>query len=884
MSIVQGTNGKDTLVGTNEADTIRAYDGDDFIDALKGNDAVLAGHGKDEVYGGDGVDNIRGGDGNDTLYGDAGNDTIWGESDDRDEWLAWNGHDRIYGGLGADTLHGQYGDDTLYGGDGGDDLIGGNGNDILEGGNGRDSLSGGDGNDILHGGNGRDNLEGNFGNDTIYDGEGRDSIFGGSGSDIIILSDLNNEYVAGGINFSGDDYDLLDVQSIEGLSAETIDFVVNNLKDYRVSNDRTNIIFNLNDLDSSFTVSANNIAQEVTSFSAIRMNRDQGAQVLARLDGKVTSRPAGGIVYNGDNTDETIYGSYSADILSGSGGNDKIYGHDGDDEIYGADGNDTLTGGRGSDYISGGNGDDTHILSEGDVSHDGGEGNDTAVLTNIPLDSAAKDFIINNYASYVREPATDSILFTLNSSASDFTITNGDGMTEFTGFEFIRVSFEQGSNILASIEGRITNLPDGGIAYTGDDTDETIYGTENDDNIDGGLGADTVFALAGNDTVVIDLDDLKIDGGEDIDTADLTKIALLDETTIDYFLGKISKLVSINEDGSYTFIVDNDGSFEVSDGTKSVLLENFEQVIVSENVGETIINQLGYYALQDSETNVELNAEDYALTNLTELSVFNQLFITAELAELVQSGDIDLSDTQPAKDGTAYINLESDIFEVADLGFTVNNPGMFRISSQVFADLQSAAAAPDVIVGVSSRGTDADDRVFGDTQDNYVAGYEGNDILFGLGGNDGGVRRMWGFEGNDTMFGGSGEDWLEGAQGNDVLVGGSGADVLLGQTGSDTFYTLLDGDTIDGGDDADGTDKVIMKNVDAFDQETITRLGSITESFTISAEDGSVTFSLLQNSSIILSDGANSVDLSNIEQLTLNASLGQEVIDQLGLS
>ena len=81
-------------------------------------------------------------------------------------------------------------------------------------------------------------------------------------------------------------------------------------------------------------------------------------------------------------------------------------------------------------------------------------------------------------------------------------------------------------------------------------------------------------------------------------------------------------------------------------------------------------------------------------------------------------------------------------------------------------------------------------------------GGDGNDVLYGYGGNDvlNGDNNddiLYGGDDNDTLNGGSGidvlygqngDDTLDGGVGNDILYGGAGNDILSGGDGDDTIY------------------------------------------------------------------------------------------------
>jgi len=138
-TIINGTDGNDTINGTAGNDLIYGFYGNDVINGRGGNDLICAGFGNDRVSGGGGIDKIYGGPGNDRLAGNDGND----------------------------TLRGNDGNDTLLGGNGRDNLLGEQGNDVLRGNAGKDFLDGGFGRDVLRGGDGDDRLRGGPGKDDV---------------------------------------------------------------------------------------------------------------------------------------------------------------------------------------------------------------------------------------------------------------------------------------------------------------------------------------------------------------------------------------------------------------------------------------------------------------------------------------------------------------------------------------------------------------------------------------------------------------------------------------------------------------------------------------------------------------------------------------------
>lgn len=80
-------------------------------------------------------------------------------------------------------------------------------------------------------------------------------------------------------------------------------------------------------------------------------------------------------------------------------------------------------------------------------------------------------------------------------------------------------------------------------------------------------------------------------------------------------------------------------------------------------------------------------------------------------------------------------------------------------------------------------GSNLNDVLTGDGNDNYFEGVNGGDTINGGGGDD----TIYGNDGIDDLFGGDGDDFLDGGEGNDNLFGQNGNDLLLASAGSDDF-------------------------------------------------------------------------------------------------
>jgi Ca2+-binding RTX toxin-like protein len=156
------------------------------------------------------------------------------------------------------------------------------------------------------------------------------------------------------------------------------------------------------------------------------------------------------------------------------------------------------------------------------------------------------------------------------------------------------------------------------------------------------------------------------------------------------------------------------------------------------------------------------------------------------------------------------------------------------VTVSLVTNTSTGAAGNDVLINIERiRGSDSDDSLTGDANENYLRGMQGNDTL------DGGEGSDWadyfqatagvnvdlaaghstgansGADGtdtfvsienilgsvnkSDTLTGDSGANILVGSGGNDVLSGGGGNDQLYGDSGSDSLSGGAGNDTLNGG-------------------------------------------------------------------------------------
>lgn len=241
------------------------------------------------------------------------------------------------------------------------------------------------------------------------------------------------------------------------------------------------------------------------------------------------------------------------DYINAGTRNDIVYGQDGDDIILGGDGNDTLYGGAGNDYINGGNGSDKIDAGAGD------------------------DYIIMNAADF------SSTTFMLES------INAGDGYDTVMIQDSIGVNFDMG----------LTNVE----SFIGGSGNDNIIGSEYADVVRGGLGADTYYTLAGDDTVYIDAEDIQAKSGNFIDTGlGYDKIYIEDSRGVEFDIADTHAEEIIA--GSGNDILRNSSNTNVSifgmEGNDTIYASSGTEVLD----GGTGIDTLNY---SNSDTGVSVN-------------------------------------------------------------------------------------------------------------------------------------------------------------------------------------------------------------------------------------------------------------------------------------
>ncbi|MFN0191797.1 MAG: calcium-binding protein [Aestuariivirga sp.] len=142
-----------------------------------------------------------------------------------------------------------------------------------------------------------------------------------------------------------------------------------------------------------------------------------------------------------------------------------------------------------------------------------------------------------------------------------------------------------------------------------------------------------------------------------------------------------------------------------------------------------------------------------------------------------------------------------------------------EVAGSKFGDVVNGDSLGNLLYGLLGndilRGRGGFDGLFGGAGDDELAGGDGNDQLFGEEGSDRlnggeGDDQLIGAAGNDRLVGDAGNDSLFGGIANDVLDGSAGMDQMLGEAGNDLYYVDSAGDVVDEGlAGSDGNDQVI---------------------------------------------------------------------------
>lgn len=832
--IIQGGAAPQTLLAGDGADTITVGSVQTDVFGEGGSDTITDSFGQSNLFGGSGKDTIVGG-ARDYIDGGADDDTITpGRIADNLQtasgYARWLGY--IDGGSGNDRALFDFTADsrpiTLTLTDASDGYLGSYfmlGDALalvsverveIRSGSGDDVLTAAGGNDYLFGGAGADTLDGGGGNDTLDGGLGGlaagefDTLIGGAGDDAFILR-TGTEHV---VEFAGEGTD-----TIQTFVNYTLGDNVENLTVFGTA--AVNGTGNAGDN----VLIGNAAANTLTGMGGNdRLDGRGGADVMvggAGDDTFIVDNPNDKVVeISGGGSFDTVLSSVSYGIsgtfieilrltgtnpinATGNGGTNIIYGNDAANVLTGLGGTDRLDGGKGADTMIGGTGDDTYFIDNaGDtVTEAAGEGQD-AVYSSVTYSAGAAEI----------------------------------EAVHLTGTLAINATGTNGANLLY-----------------GNDNKNTLTGLGGNDRLDGGLGADTMIGGQGDDAYIvdnaadkvteltgegtdtvfagvsyslngIDVEILRLTGGDPINaTGNALANTLVGNAGANILDGKSGADLMIGGLGDDTYYVDSAGdrvSEKTGGGTDTVYS------LVSFSLAETYVETLRL-------TGTAVRATGNSLGNLLVGNSANNTLSGLAGNDTLDGGTGTDTMAGGTGDDTYYVDNSADIVTeaVGEGDDTVFSSATFTLAGTAVETLRLTGTG--VIDGT---GNDNANTLIGNDQANVLTGLGGNDVI------DGG-------KGADTMVGGLGDDIYyvdvstdkvteANGQGNDTvyaaatfglggtfvetlaltgnaaingsgnsqantLIGNAGANVLSGLGGADTLDGGLGTDTLTGGDGAD---------------------------------------------------------------------------------
>ena len=608
------------MYGTHEGDTINGYhDQDNIIYAGSGDDTVNGSYAADTLYGEDGSDTLLGQAGNDILDGGSGDDVLeGGANDDTYVFGRGYGHDTIFdeapyspfgtptGGfdtlllnpdvspgdievyrVGASDLELKISDtsdrvtiknhfngnlrhtidqikfsdgtiwdidginsravntigteqsETLQGNAADNHIFGNGGDDSIYGQAGHDSLYGDGGNDILDGGVNDDYLEGGMGNDTYVFGIGygkdviydSDSGLGGSTDKVTFLAGINPGDVSVR-RLSNSDLELSFAGTEDKLTIERYFSPY-----YKNSSFNAGIDSNVVE---EFHFANNTVWTATTIKDKVRTIR--GTENDDMMQGFADQS---NILYAGAGNDE---------IYSGGMNGDELFGEEGNDILIGSSANELLDGGVGNDYLEGEVGNDTYVFGPGYgkdtiYDNDGGHGGSLDKVTflagidptNVTVKRVGSNLVLT-IVNTTDELIVQNYFSPYAKGSSWYTGINSNAIEEFHFADSTVWSMED-VNTMASI-------------INGTENNDEIYGFLGDETINGGPGNDEIYGDDGNDTIDGGVGNDYLDGGSGDDVYSFS--GSFGNDTISDYAG--NDLIQITDTGMHSFIFEQAGN------------------------------------------------------------------------------------------------------------------------------------------------------------------------------------------------------------------------------------------------------------------------------------------------------------------------------------
>jgi len=343
----------------------------------------------------------------------------------------------------------------------------------------------------------------------------------------------------------------------------------------------------------------------------------------------------------------------------------------------------------------------------------------------------------------------DIVYYNGSSEAVEFNVATGGTVGDAAGDTYISIERFYGSAFDDVI--------------TGDANINVLYGLNGIDSLNGEGGNDLLYGQNGDDT---------INGGDGVDR-------LFGGTDMD----------TLNGDAGNDFLYGQTGDDILNGGLDNDLLSGGagDDELNGDAGNDTILAGAGMDTVMGGAGDDIINGQ----------SGINNIFGGDGNDTLISGTGDDFLDGGSGVDRVLYSNSSSAVTVnlADDTGF-------------------GGTAEGDTYLNIEGLyGSQFNDNLTGDANDNTISGLDGDDFIDGGAGND----RLVGAAGDDMLFGGDGDDILIAQEGTDTLDGGSGADRLIGGTDADIIIGGADNDLLlgqGGADtfifgDAHGADRIV---------------------------------------------------------------------------